>query len=69
MSKGKSIFLIILISVSLCGCSTIAKSYEKNGVKYLEIRGIGKAKFDNNAEIEGKPMIQFPQLPDLKYES
>ena len=53
--------IYILISfICLTGCSTIATQSDDG--KTLKLRGIGKAKFENGAEIEGKPIIEMPRI-------
>jgi len=68
--------VLLLVCVSLLGCATVAERYsvekiidgEKVKVDVLKIDGIGKGKYSDGTEIEGRPVIQFPQLPQLKYE-
>lgn len=57
------ISLIIIIALSSISCAT-AKRYTKDGIDYLEMKGPGKAKWPDNAEIE---TLKFPSLP-IKYE-
>ena len=51
--------LIILLALSGISCAT-AKQYSKDGKQYLEMKGPGKAKFADGAEIE---TLKFPSLP------
>jgi len=54
-------YLIIIIFL-LSGCQTVATQSE-DGLK-LTIKGKGKAKFSNSAEIEGGSYI--PELPRIR---
>ena len=72
----KKLIPIVFAAVLLCGCATTVERYsveryvqgQKVKVDVLTIDGIGKGEYPDGAKMEGKPMIQFPQLPDLKYE-
>lgn len=58
-------YAIIISLLMLCGCETVATRSE-NGT--LTLRGIGKAVWSDNTSIEGKPIVEFPALPPIKYE-
>ena len=57
--------LCIVIPLILCGCATVAT---RDSGETLRIEGIGKAEWADGAKIEGKPMISFPQLPDVEFD-
>lgn len=52
--------ILIALVFSLFGCSTTARQSADG--KTLTIKGFGKAKFDNGAEISGEPLLKFPTL-------
>ena len=57
--------LILVMCLCLAGCSTIATQSEDG--KTLKIKGSGKAKFENGAEIEGGTWL--PQMPKIELDS
>lgn len=69
------IIVIVILSLMMTGCATTAKRYsieeyikgQKVKVDVLTIDGIGAGKYPDGAGIEGKPIIQFPQLPPIEY--
>ena len=61
----KNIIWCILVVISICGCSTIATQSDDG--KTLKIKGSGKAKFENGAEIEGGTWL--PKLPKIEVDS
>ncbi len=58
-------YLLLLIIFTSISCSTVA--IQSDDGKVLKIKGIGKAKFENGAEIEGRPLIEMPKLPDIEF--
>jgi len=70
--KIRIVFILMILSL-LSGCTTTAKKYTitEDGVEkqVLELKGIGKAKFEDKSSIEGEPIIKFPDLPPIKYEN
>lgn len=70
------ICLVSLLALSGISCTTTAKSYtvqetidgQDVEVDVLKINGIGKAQFEEHKKIEGKPIIQFPELPPVNVE-
>ncbi len=55
----KKLFFILLIFIA--GCSTVATQGEDG--RWLKIKGSGRAKFENGAEIEGGTWIpKFPKI-------
>lgn len=69
MQKAWSAFrklIVILLLMFLIGCSTIATQSQDG--KTLAISGNGKAKFENGALIEGRPIFELPNLPPIEME-
>ena len=51
---------VLILCLFLTGCSAIA--YQSEDGKKLTIHGIGKAHFENGAEIESKPLLDFSKI-------
>ena len=67
MSVDKFTQLTLILALLLVnGCSTVA---ERSDGETLSIRGIGKAVWKDGTSIEGKPLIEMPELPPIKYEN
>jgi uncharacterized protein YceK len=57
------LFICIFALMILSGCSTVAK---RSDGETLTIKGMGKAKWTDGAEIEGKSW--WPELPTIRYD-
>lgn len=55
-------FLLLMITISVVGCSTVATQSEDG--RTLTIKGSGKASFENGASIEGGTWL--PKLPKIE---
>ena len=58
--------IALILCLFLGGCTTVAT---RDDGETLSIRGIGKAVWKDGTSIEGKPLIEMPELPPIKYEN
>lgn len=54
------IVIALILSLSSISCATTAT---RSDGETLKIRGIGRAKWPDGAEISGEPMIKLPTIP------